>query len=176
MILRSSILLALASSSCYSFSPLSTTRQMKESGHRSSSRLFDSEQSTPWDAQNWSVEYSGNAATASSKGAPKNLLGKSNTAAKLGKKQMEYNAVTNSDGLVDPGQTKRKVRASVKETGYDSMKNYIKSMCNHDLLNKNEEIILAREIQILLKWEQERELLEQQLLRCVFWCAARHYI
>jgi hypothetical protein len=41
-------------------------------------------------------------------------------------------------------------------------------MCNHELLNKNEEIILAREIQILLKWEAEREELEQQLLRCVF--------
>ena len=60
---------------------------------------------------------------------------------------------------------KRKVRASVKETGYDSMRNYIKSMCDHELLNKNEEIILAREIQILIKWEQEREELEAKLLR-----------
>merc|ERR1719310_1822410 len=38
-------------------------------------------------------------------------------------------------------------------------------MCNHELLNKNEEIILAREIQILLKWEKEREKLEEELLR-----------
>jgi RNA polymerase sigma factor (sigma-70 family) len=60
---------------------------------------------------------------------------------------------------------KRKIKASIKETGQDSMKYYIKSMCNHDLLNKNEEIILAREIQILLKWEAERETLEEQLLR-----------
>eukprot|EP00536_Pseudo-nitzschia_multiseries_P000971 jgi/Psemu1/234173/estExt_Genewise1.C_120064 len=45
------------------------------------------------------------------------------------------------------------------------MKHYIKSMCNHDLLNKNEEIILAREIQILLKWEKQREKLEEELLR-----------
>lgn len=60
---------------------------------------------------------------------------------------------------------KRKITARVRESGTDSMKNYIKIMCNHELLNKNEEIILAREIQILLKWEAEREQLEEQLLR-----------
>ncbi|CAJ1966560.1 unnamed protein product [Cylindrotheca closterium] len=60
---------------------------------------------------------------------------------------------------------KRKIKASVRETGTDSMKEYMKSMCNHELLNKNEEIILAREIQILLKWEEERDELENQLLR-----------
>ena len=59
----------------------------------------------------------------------------------------------------------RKIKASVRETGTDSMKYYIKSMCNHELLNKNEEIILAREIQILLKWEKQREKLEEELLR-----------
>lgn len=58
-----------------------------------------------------------------------------------------------------------KVRASVKETGYDSMRNYIKTMCNHELLNKNEEIILAREIQTLIQWEAVREELETSLLR-----------
>lgn len=61
----------------------------------------------------------------------------------------------------------RKVRASVRETGYDSMRTYIKTMCNHELLNKNEEIILAREIQILIKWEVTREGLEEQLMRYV---------
>ena len=59
----------------------------------------------------------------------------------------------------------RKIKATVRETGADSMKYYIKSMCNHELLNKNEEIILAREIQILLKWEKQREKLEEELLR-----------
>ena len=62
---------------------------------------------------------------------------------------------------------KGKVRASVRETGYDSMRNYIKSMCNHELLNKNEEVVLGREIQILIRWEEEREKLEAQLLRYV---------
>jgi hypothetical protein len=38
-------------------------------------------------------------------------------------------------------------------------------MCNHGLLNKNEEIILAREIQILIKWELVRVQLEADLLR-----------
>ena len=58
-----------------------------------------------------------------------------------------------------------KIHASVKETGYDSMRNYIKTMCNHELLNKNEEIILAREIQTLIQWEGVREELEASLLR-----------
>jgi len=59
----------------------------------------------------------------------------------------------------------KKIRAQVRETGYDSIRTYIKTMCNHELLNKNEEIILAREIQILIQWEQVREQLEADLLR-----------
>jgi len=60
---------------------------------------------------------------------------------------------------------KPKIRASVKETGYDSLQTYIKNMCNHELLNKNEEIILAREIQLLIQWEAKREVLEEKLFR-----------
>ena len=59
----------------------------------------------------------------------------------------------------------RRIRANVRETGFDSMKYYMKSMGNHDLLQKNEEIILAREIQILIKWEEVRDVLESELLR-----------
>jgi len=58
-----------------------------------------------------------------------------------------------------------KIRASVKETGSESMRYYLKSMGNHELLKKNEEIILAREIQILMKWEERRSELEVKLLR-----------
>lgn len=71
----------------------------------------------------------------------------------------------------------RRIRANVRETGFDSMKYYMKTMGNHDLLQKNEEIILAREIQILIKWEELREELESELLRwviclCFFgWCS-----
>ncbi len=65
----------------------------------------------------------------------------------------------------DANKGKRKVRANVRETGYDSMRNYIKTMCNHELLNKNEEVVLAREIQLLMAWEKTREELEAQLLR-----------
>lgn len=61
----------------------------------------------------------------------------------------------------------RLIRANVRETGFDSMKYYMKTMGNHDLLQKNEEIILAREIQILIKWEELREELESELLRWV---------
>lgn len=58
-----------------------------------------------------------------------------------------------------------RVTASVRETGVDSMRNYMKAMCNHDLLNKNEEIILGREIQTLIKYEKLRETLEAELMR-----------
>ena len=60
---------------------------------------------------------------------------------------------------------KRRLVARVKETGFDSMKHYMKTMGNHELLQKNEEIILAREIQKLISWESERESLEVELLR-----------
>jgi hypothetical protein len=61
----------------------------------------------------------------------------------------------------------RRIRANVRETGFDSMKYYMKTMGSHELLQKNEEIILAREIQILIKWEEIREGLEAELLRYV---------
>lgn len=85
---------------------------------------------------------------------------------KKGKKKNGLSkAKKNDDEGPEEYVPKRRIRANVKETGHDSMKYYIKSMCNHELLNKNEEIILAREIQILLRWEEEREKLEEQLLR-----------
>jgi RNA polymerase primary sigma factor len=84
--------------------------------------------------------------------------------------------LNNVDGLLESSATtmeqklyedmrKPKVRAQVTETGYDSMRNYIKTVCDHQLLNKNEEIILAREIQILIEWEKTREELEAALMR-----------
>mmetsp|Transcript_24181 Transcript_24181/g.57188 ORF Transcript_24181/g.57188 Transcript_24181/m.57188 type:complete len:554 (-) Transcript_24181:97-1758(-) len=59
----------------------------------------------------------------------------------------------------------KRITARVSETGSDSLSHYLKTMCNHELLNKNEEVILGREIQILIKWEAQREELESQLLR-----------
>lgn len=61
--------------------------------------------------------------------------------------------------------TRPKMRVSIRETGYDSIKSYIKTMCNHELLNKNEEVILAREIQTLMEYETVREELETELVR-----------
>ena len=68
-------------------------------------------------------------------------------------------------GAGDAPKKKKKVTATIRETGQDSMKHYLKSMGNHDLLNKNEEIILAREIQILIGWEETRVDLEARLSR-----------
>lgn len=72
---------------------------------------------------------------------------------------------THKDASPDSSEPKRRIRANVKETGLDSMKYYMKTMGNHELLKKNEEIILAREIQILIKWEEIREELEAKLMR-----------
>ena len=72
---------------------------------------------------------------------------------------------SDSDNEAAPTKKKKKVTATIRETGQDSMKHYLKSMGNHDLLNKNEEIILAREIQILIGWEETRVDLEAQLSR-----------
>mmetsp|Transcript_17747 Transcript_17747/g.26464 ORF Transcript_17747/g.26464 Transcript_17747/m.26464 type:complete len:719 (-) Transcript_17747:33-2189(-) len=61
-----------------------------------------------------------------------------------------------------PAESK-KIRATVSETGSDSMGKYAKSMSNHELLRKEDEVVLGREIQILVKWEEERQRLEDQL-------------
>lgn len=44
---------------------------------------------------------------------------------------------------------------------------YVDSVTRHDLLSKNEEIILGREIQILMKMEAAKETLEMSLKRYV---------
>jgi RNA polymerase sigma factor (sigma-70 family) len=60
---------------------------------------------------------------------------------------------------------KRKVRASVQETGSDTMSEYAKTMGNHEFLCREDEIVLGRQIQILVKWEAERMQLEETLLQ-----------
>jgi len=62
-------------------------------------------------------------------------------------------------------EKKTKIRASVKETGSESISSYLKSMSTHDLLRQNEEIILARQIQIMMKWEEIYKDTESKLLR-----------
>jgi hypothetical protein len=70
----------------------------------------------------------------------------------------------------------QKTMIDVRETGMDSVRSYMKTMCRHELLNKNEEIILAREIQILSRWEKQRDDLEAKLLRSVQEHDLRTYI
>lgn len=78
---------------------------------------------------------------------------------------MEAESSSKSQSQNAEHQPARRIRANVKETGFDSMKYYMKTMGNHELLKKNEEIILAREIQVLIKWEETREELETKLMR-----------
>ena len=80
---------------------------------------------------------------------------------------LEHAALSKSSQLQSEATmpVSRKSMIDVRETGMDSVRSYMKSMCRHELLNKNEEIILAREIQILARWEKHRDDLEAQLLR-----------
>jgi len=70
-----------------------------------------------------------------------------------------------NDSKQKPYKPSRRFNMQVSDTGIDSMKNYMKSTANHDLLTKNDEIVLAREIQILMKWEEQRDKLEEALIR-----------
>jgi hypothetical protein len=163
MLFATALVAALAST-CQGFTPISTSRQWKS--FTSSTSLYDSEQSVwsppPADHQIWNTE---SITTAALKDRETFAPSPDDLKAVRKIKKPDFKADIKKTGIESEYPAKKKGRVSVKETGYDSMRNYIKSMCNHELLNKNEEIILAREIQILLKWEEERENLEAKLLR-----------
>ena len=57
-----------------------------------------------------------------------------------------------------------RVRATVKETGSDSMGSYIKSLGQHELLYKEDEVLLGRQVRILSVLEEKRYELEEELL------------
>ena len=61
-----------------------------------------------------------------------------------------------------------KVTASVKETGVDTMSQYVKSIAQHELLTKESEFLLGEQIQILATFEVERKKLEDKMHRYVF--------
>lgn len=76
----------------------------------------------------------------------------------------------NEEGVVQsdlPVQKKRKskVRATVKETGSDSINTYIKSLGQHELLNKADEVLLATQVRLLIRLEETRKMLESEQLR-----------
>jgi hypothetical protein len=60
---------------------------------------------------------------------------------------------------------KGKVTASVLETGSDTIKQYVKSMGQHQVLSPEDESVLGKHIQILARWEEQRQVLEETLLR-----------
>jgi hypothetical protein len=57
------------------------------------------------------------------------------------------------------------IRATVKETGSDSISTYIKSLGQHELLYKADEILLGRQVRLLMNLEASRKGLEDTLLR-----------
>ena len=71
--------------------------------------------------------------------------------------------------------TSNNKKVTVSETGDASIRTYLKSMATHELLRASEEIVLARQIRILLQWEEIREGLESNLERppsYLEWCNA----
>ena len=59
----------------------------------------------------------------------------------------------------------RRVRATVLETGSDSISTYIKSLGQHGLLYKEDGILLGRQVRMLSILEGKRRELEDELLR-----------
>eukprot|EP01082_Thalassiosira_pseudonana_P006655 g5766.t1 g5766 contig20:122792-124868(+) len=66
--------------------------------------------------------------------------------------------------LLQP-RKRRTVRATVKETGSDSISTYIKSLGQHELLYKEDEVLLGRQVRLLMGLEGKRRDLEEELLR-----------
>jgi len=71
----------------------------------------------------------------------------------------------NNNNSASSNKQQHVIRAEVKETGQDMMSQYVKSMGQHELLSKDAEQLLGTQIQILVKYEQQRLQLEQSLGR-----------
>ena len=96
-------------------------------------------------------------------------------------KSTSYGAASSSGGAASAGPSlttaasaagsrrvvskKKRVTAQVQETGRDTIQSYTKSFTNHELLSRESEAALGREIQILARWEERRQDLEVQLMR-----------
>lgn len=61
--------------------------------------------------------------------------------------------------------TLKRGRQSTRVTDSQSNASYLNSVCKHGLLNKNEEVVLGREIQKLIKYEEKRDALQEKLMR-----------
>ena len=73
--------------------------------------------------------------------------------------------ITSGNRRTSSSRTSTRVRATVKETGSDSISTYIKSLVQHELLYKDDEILLGRQVRMLSKLEEKRSELEITLLR-----------
>jgi len=70
------------------------------------------------------------------------------------------------------------IRATVKETGSDSISSYTKSLGQHELLHKDDEVLLGRQVRMLMILEEMRMELEEELLRpptFAQWAAATNH-
>ncbi|KAL7437829.1 hypothetical protein ACHAXM_005854 [Skeletonema potamos] len=70
------------------------------------------------------------------------------------------------------------IRATVKETGSDSISSYTKSLGQHELLHKDDEVLLGRQVRMLMVLEEKRMELEEELLRpptFAQWAAATNH-
>lgn len=78
--------------------------------------------------------------------------------------------IVEGPGQVLPGKAIKSrngnhIRATVQETGSDTIQSYTKTLTNHELLSREAEVLLGKQIQVLVKWEEKRQNLEEELLR-----------
>jgi RNA polymerase primary sigma factor len=75
-------------------------------------------------------------------------------------------------------QRRTSIRATVKETGSDSISSYTKSLGQHELLHKDDEVLLGRQVRMLMVLEDKRMELEEEMLRpptFAQWAAATNH-
>ena len=72
---------------------------------------------------------------------------------------------TASSSRMKPTVRHGRVRATVTETGSDSIGSYVKSLGQHELLYKEDEILLGQQVRLLSVLEDRRYELEEEFLR-----------
>ena len=97
-----------------------------------------------------------------------NKMPKSLTELDIAMKKNFYGGLSARDYLQQETHSKNRRRTKPKnlaEPKHRTMSSYVKDMCKHENLSRNDEVVLGREIQILMRWEETREKTEAQLGR-----------
>ncbi len=69
-------------------------------------------------------------------------------------------STTRSSSSSNKGGGKQMITAKVLETGQDTMKQYVKTLGAHQVLSRQDEVVLGQQVQLFMKWERIRQELE----------------